>query len=149
MFDTSTLQGGWYIAMGARAFKSGPIKEINDQVDEANLLELRAFDGYREIKWVRGDLGEAFQRRDSADIQFDKRRCETHYLDIDTKKTREYRERDEGGIEADEVLATGGGKYRLTESMPEKMVVQVYYRADDKGFYQPFDFRIVGWKEWN
>jgi len=143
------MQGGWFIAMGAREFRSGPISEIDDQVDEANLLELRAFTPMREIKWVRGGLGEAFQVRDSVDIQFDKRRCETHYLDIDTKKTREYRERDEGGIEPDEVLATGGGKYRLTEPMPEKMVIQVYYRADDKGFYQPFDFRIVGWKEWN
>ena len=148
MFDTTKVRGGWFIAMGAREFKSGPIGEI-DQVDWDNLLELRAFTPEYEIKLVRGSLGEAFQARNSSDIQFNKRRCETHYLDIDTKKTVECRAREEGGIASDEVFAIGGGKYRLTESLPQKMIIQIYYREDAKGFYQPFDFRIVGWKEWN
>ena len=155
MFDTSKLQGGWFLAMGAREFKSGPVSEI-DQVDWDNLLELRAFtwgpkEGH-EIKWVRGSLSEKPQIRDSADIHqnvtllkkpYDEIPCETHYLDIDMKKTLEYRELKEGGIEPDEVLAIGGGKYRLPEPTPEKMEIEVYYREDEKGFYQPFDFRIV------
>lgn len=144
MIDTSTLQGGWFIAMGAREFRSGLVSEI-DQIDWDNLLELRAFTPEHEIKWVHGQV------RDSADIQYDwtpeeKKDYDEHYLDIDSTKTAI-----KNGFA--EVWATGGGKYHLPLSEknlpPEKLAIQVYYRADDKGFLQPFDFRIAGfiWKE--
>ena len=128
MFDTSTLQGGWYIAMGARAFRVGPADEIG-LIDWDNLLELRAFTSEHEIKWVCGQV------RDSADIpQPYITREEEHYLDIDTSKH---------SAKPGHVFAIGGGEYRLPDPTPEKLKIQIYYRADDKGFFQPFDFRIV------
>lgn len=140
MIDTSKLQGGWFIAMGAQAFLSGRIEEI-EQVDWDNLLELRAFTSEHEIKLVRGGLGEDFQERDSLNIQADEKSGETHCLDIDIDKTKKYRETKR--IEPDEVFAIGGGTYRLPEPTPQKMEIEIYYRADKKGFYQPFDFRVV------
>jgi len=155
VIDISTLQNGWFIAMGARTFLSGRIDEIA-HVDWQNLLELRAFTPEHEIKLIRGGLGEPFQRRDSLDLDiqaYEKRiekRKETYYLDIDMVKTKKYRETEciEERIEPNEVFAIGGGKYRLPEPTPETMEVEIYYRADVKGFYQPFDFRVVSvWKK--
>jgi hypothetical protein len=134
--DVTKVQGGWFIAMGAREFRSGPVSEI-DQVDWDNLLELRAFTKDREIKWING------HERDSRGIQRSyTTRPEKYFLDIDLDKTKKYREK--GCINPDEVFAIGGGKYRLPKGMTKTMEVEIYYREDDKGFYQPFDFRIIG-----
>ena len=121
----------WFIAIGVSEFISAPVSEI-ESVDKSRLLELRVFDKNHEIKRVRGSLRDEFQERDSKNIEYDKTRTETQYLDIEKRK--------ENGF----VKAIAGGEYRLPGDNPNKLVVEHYYKADDKGFYKPFDFRIVG-----
>jgi hypothetical protein len=129
-------ESAWLFAMGASEFVSAPLSEI-DIIDEERLFELRVFDEKHEIKMVRGSLSEDFQRRDSTEIKADKQRKERYYLDIDDKKTK-------SEPELGFVWAIGSGKYRLPIPCPQKIEVEHYYKADIKGFYKPFDFRVVG-----
>ena len=129
----------WFIAIGTSKFISGPISEIDNSVDESTLLELRVFDESREIKFVRGSLGGDFKKRVS---NFAKEQCsktceEAQYLDIDTDNKSKFK------CPQNNTWATGGGEYRLPDYRPDRIVVEHYYKADEKGFYRPFDFRIV------
>ncbi|MDR0221867.1 MAG: hypothetical protein LBI54_10760 [Lachnospiraceae bacterium] len=130
LFSTFS-SSAWFFAMGASEFVSAPLAEY-DAVDESRLIELRVFDDNHEIKWVRGSLADEFAYRDSASISSEWQQCLEYFLDIDKTKS-------EQGF----VWATGGGKYRLPDFDPEKIKVEHYYNADDKGFYKPFDFRVV------
>jgi len=125
----------WFIAMGASKFISAPIEKL-ENVDVSRLLELRAFNGEHELKAVRGNLGEEFQVRDSKSY-FEKSRTEQQYLDIDTTKGFKP---GEGSVT---VNAIAGGEYDLLNDGITKIELEHYYRADEKGIYRPFDFRIV------
>ena len=124
----------WFLAMGASEFISGPISEFKS-VNQSMLLEFRAFNSEREIKYVRGSLSEAFQERDSRDIAFAKTKTVIQYLDIDTNKSDET-----SGC----VRAIGGGLYCLPRPTPDRIELEHYYEENEMGFYYPFDFRIVG-----
>ena|GEM_PF-6431950 len=123
----------WFIAIGVSEFISAPISEI-DSVKQSKLLELRVFDIKHEIKYTRGSLCDEFQERDSLNIQCDKTREEIQYLDIEEYQNNGF------------VKAIAGGTYRLPNEnfdKPDRIVIEHYYKTDDKGFYKPFDFRIV------
>jgi hypothetical protein len=128
LFDSAA----WFIAIGVSEFISAPISEI-DSVDQSRLLELRVFDKNHEIKRIRGSLCDEFQERDSGSDEYKnlKSRIETQYLDIEKYK--------DGGI----VKAIAGGLYRLPEDNPDRIDIEHFYKADENGFYKPFDFRIV------
>ena len=130
-------KNAWFIAIGTSEFISAPISEINNLVDESRLLELRVFDENHEIKYISGLLNDDFQKRDSLEIQYDKTYTEEQYLDIDTKNKSKFK------CFLNNTLATGGGEYRLPDGNWDRIVIEHYYKADDKGFYKPFDFRIV------
>ena len=126
----------WFIAIGTSTFISAPISEI-DPLDESTLLELRVFDENHEIKKIRGSLKDKFQKRDSSEIQCDKKRTEIQYLDIDTDNKNKFK------CSLNNTWGIGGGEYRLPNDNLDRVVIEHYYKADDKGFYKPFDFRIV------
>jgi len=126
----------WFIAVSVSKFISAPISEI-DSVDELKLLELRVFDENHEIKYIRGSLSCEFQKRDSLNIQFDKSHKEAQYLDIDTGNKNEFK------CSLNNTWATGGGEYRLPDDNTDRIIIEHYYKIDDKRFYKPFDFRIV------
>ena len=146
MFDANIakkVEGGWFIAMGASEFKSGPVSEL-EQLNWGNFFEVRAFTKDRELKWLHGmkDARDSLEYQDDEKI---KTRTEEHYLDVDLDKTKEHRKNNQ--IDSDEVFAIGGGTYRLPQGMTNMIEIEVYYREDnedDKCFYQPFDFRIIG-----
>ena len=129
-------ENAWFIAIGVSEFISASISDIYS-VDDTKFLELRVFDENHEIKYVRGSLKDEdeFQKRDSADICFGKSRKEEQYIDIDDRVTEK---KNDGWI-----YATGGGKYRIKDIAFNAIEIEHYYKTDDKGFYKPFDFRIV------
>ena len=128
LFDNTA----WFIAIGASKFISGPIGEIDlVEKSESEFLEIRVFDSKHEIKYIRGSLCGDFQKRDSADIQCDKSRKEIQFLDIEEYQTNGF------------VKAIAGGIYRLPDYNPDRIVIEHYYKTDDKEFYKPFDFRVV------
>jgi len=132
----------WYIAMETDEFLSRPIADI-DAVDVSKLFEIRAWCDDYEIKAVRGALEDGFLWRDTRDIDVSEgfgavmARKTAQYLDVDDKKGPEAR----GGYV--QVSATGGGEYGLPSDAIKKVEIENYYKADDSGFYNPFDFRIV------
>ena len=127
----------WFIAIGISEFISAPISEIDDSVDDTKFLEIRVFDENREIKYVRGSLNRDFQERDSDKIKYCESRKEAQYLDIDTDNKNKFK------CSQNNTWATGGGEYRLLDSNFDRIVIEHYYKVDKKGFYKPFDFRIV------
>jgi len=137
----------WFIAMGAVEFVSRPVLgAFLNKIDVKNLMELRVFGEDREIKAVRGALGEEFQIRDSADYDDTaaypdiKSAPAFHYLDIDRQASGE----SSAGTGFVTVQATGGGPYGIPEGRPVKIELLNYFRPDKKtGFWLPFDFRIV------
>lgn len=145
----------WFIAMGASEFKSVPIERISEVTVE-KLYELRAFNKNHEIRVLRGNLGEEFQLRDSIDYKavkvdditnIDKDNSgiisltENHYLDVDTKKGYVNQ------FDFVEVSTMAGGSYGLPNQNTKKVEIENYYRSDEKGFYHPFDYRIVRFME--
>jgi len=121
----------WFIAIGASKFISASIGEFDGSVDESKLLELRVFDENHEIKYIRGSLRDEFQKRDSASVTYDRSRKEIQYLDIEEYQNDGF------------VKAIAGGEYRLPADNLDRIVIEHYYKTDDKGFYKPFDFRIA------
>ncbi len=136
----STYEGlRWFVAMGASEFVSAPVEELG-RVDVGRLWEIRMFNEKQEIRALRGNLGEDFQLRDSLNYVGDKEVCpllEEHYLDINKKK---------GFGDASNYVMVNrsmmGNGYGLPYKA-NKVEVENYYRADARGLYQPFDFRIV------
>ena len=125
----------WFIAMGASEFVSAPIDQI-ETINLNKLIEIRAFSDLHELKAVRGNLGDDFQLRDSANHS-EISTTEVQYLDIDTTKGFTQKEN------AVTVTAIGAGKYDLPHKDYTKVKIEHYYRADGKGIYHPFDYRIV------
>jgi len=132
----------WFFATQADRFLSKPIKDIND-IDAAKLFELRAFNNDYEIKAIRGALNESFYLRDSRRIVSPgnssdiKTRKQIHFLDKDTQKGT--KKMSNFWI----VSAIGGGEYGIPPETVSKIEIENYYQTDEKGFYKPFDFRVV------
>lgn len=141
----------WFIAMGASEFVSAPLNKIAE-VAVSKLFELRAFNKEHEIRAVRGNLGEVFQLRDSLcynqqednDIFCMK---EEHFLDIDVHKYIADAERTSEKAGFVIVSTMTGGTYGLPNRNVKKVEIENYYYPDEKGFYYPFDFRIVRFLE--
>lgn len=124
----------------------------NADLKEDKLLEIRCFDENGEFHAVRSELGEPFSFRRIHDKEsklcdegafFD----ESQYLDIDSARTE--KEND------NYIYATGGGRYHLpvdkikNSTLPENdmLLVRYYYRFDDDGVANIYDWRLVGFTD--
>lgn len=118
----------------------------NADIKEDKLLEIRCFDENGELHAVRSELGEPFSFRRIPDKEsklcdecdfFD----ESQYLDIDSAKTEE---KNDGSV-----YATGGGSYHLPDDAKGKsmLLVRYYYRFDDDGVANIYDWRLVGFTD--
>lgn len=116
--------------------------------DWNHLLELRVFDGEKELKIWRPEIGAGFYARTAAAAAPEVCFMEEQYLDIGS-----FRPSCDGYIE---IVSTGGGRYTIPDSVSIdrhkdcKLTVCNYidYR-EDTGQAEIVDWRIVGFKKGN
>lgn len=136
-----------FIACSTDSFRTGHGKKQEmEQINVANLLELRLFSANREVCYRRSSVGNVFQWRLADETELDKSNYQARYqtLDINQKRT------EEDGNKTDSygnkiLYTTGGGRYLLPlDGNEDSTKIIVYILYDENGMAKAVDYRVCG-----
>lgn len=115
--------------------------------DWGHLLELRVYDGHKELKIWRPGLGDEFYGRVASETDMENCFFEDQYLNIDS-----FRDQGNGYYE---ITSVGGGRYTGPDTMPishKDCMLTVCNYLDyhsESGQAEIVDWRIIGFKKGN